>query len=199
MGGPWDKPSTDSESDKTRWSSKGNPEKNAPYKWFYLSQVYHSFSEPAHVTIYMLSFSILPSTLFHYCPSACVNSFIQSQKSRALSLATGPWGLVPGIQSFLCLSLTSISVQGNKILLQAAAGWVAWDQRFITSYNEQLYILQKQQLLKITTSELVKMSSLTIKTLHILMKILLIFCPCPTFYFIQIWMNSKSSNFSHIV
>ena len=105
------------------------PRKNAPYKWFYLSQVYHSFSEPAHVTIYMLSFSLLPSTLFHYCPSACVNSFIQSQKSSALSLATGPWGLVPGIQSFLCLSLTSISVQGTKILLQAAAGWVAWDQK----------------------------------------------------------------------
>lgn len=78
---------------------------------------------------YMLSFSLLPSTLFHYCPSACVNSFIQSQKSSALSLATGPWGLVPGIQSFLCLSLTSISVQGTKILLQAAAGWVAWDQK----------------------------------------------------------------------
>lgn len=175
------------------------PRKNAPYKWFYLSQVYHSFSEPAHVTIYTLSFSLLLSTLFHYCPSACVNSFIQSQKSRALSLATGPWGLVPGIQSFLCLSLTSISVQGTKILLQAAAGWVAWDQKVHYFIQWTTLHSAKATTLKITTSELVKMSSLTIKTLHILMKILLIFCPCPTFYFIQIWMNSKFSNFSHIV
>lgn len=129
MGGPWDKPSTDSESDKTRWLSKGNPEKMPHISDFTYHKCTTLFSEPAHVTIYTLSFSLLLSTLFHYCPSACVNSFIQSQKSRALSLATGPWGLVPGIQSFLCLSLTSISVQGTKILLQAAAGWVAWDQK----------------------------------------------------------------------
>ena len=86
MGGPWDKPSTDSESDKTRWLSKGNPEKNAPYKWFYLSQVYHSFPEPAHVTIYMLSFSLLPSTLF---------KFIYT-KSEVQGLVTGYWPLRPG-------------------------------------------------------------------------------------------------------
>ena len=198
MGGPWDKPSTDSESDKTRWLSKGNPEKNAPYKWFYLSQVYHSFSEPAHVTIYMLSFSLLPSTLFHYCPSACINSFIQSQKSRALSLATGPWGLVPGIQSFLCLSLTSISVQGTKILLLAAAGWVAWNQKvhyFIqwTTLHSAKATTFKNHHFRVGENEFSDYKEFICFNENINV------FPCPTFYFIQIWMNSKISNFSHVV
>ena len=198
MGGPWDKPSTDSESDKTRWLYKGNPEK-MPHISDFTYQKCTTLSEPAHVTIYMLSFSLLPGTLFHYCPSACVNSFIQSQKSRALYwlLALEAWCL--GFRAFYASAwLQSLSRKPKSFfkLLQAESPEI---KMFITSYNEQLYILQKQQLLKITTSELVKMSSLTIKTLYILMKILLIFCPCSTFYFIQIWMNSKFSNFSHIV
>ena len=174
------------------------PRKNAPYSDF-TYQKCTTLSEPAHVTIYMLSFSLLPSPLFHYCPSACVNPFIQSQKSRLCHwlLALEAWCL--GFRAFYASAwLQSLSREPKSFfkLLQAESPEI---KRLITSYNEQLYILQKQQLLKITTLELVKKSSLTIKTLYILMKILLIFCPCPTFYFIQIWMNSKFSNFSHTV
>ena len=55
----------------------------------------------------------------------------------------------------------------------------------ITLYNEELHILQKPQLLKITTSELVGMSSLTIKTTYFSIESsnINIF---PTFYFAKI-------------
>lgn len=55
----------------------------------------------------------------------------------------------------------------------------------ITSYKEELHILQKPELLKVTTSELVEMCSLTIKTVYFSMEIsnINIF---QTFYFIQI-------------
>ena len=127
MGGPWDKPSTDSESDKTRWLSKGNPEK-MPHISDFTYQKCTTLSEPAHVTIYVIIFP--PTEPFVSLLSICLcKSIYTKSEVQALSLATGPWGLVPGIQSFLCLSLTSISVQGTKILLQVAAGWVAWDQK----------------------------------------------------------------------
>ena len=103
------------------------PRKNAPYKWFYLSKVYHSFwacpCDYLHVIIFP------PTRHFVSLLSICLCKFIYTKSEvQGLVLATGPWGLVPRIQSFLCLSLTSISVQETKILLQAAAGWVAWDQ-----------------------------------------------------------------------
>ena len=45
----------------------------------------------------------------------------------------------------------------------------------ITSYKEELHILQKPELLKVTTSELVEMCSLTIKTVYFSMEILIFF------------------------
>ena len=141
--------------------------------------------------------------LFHYFPSAYVNSVIQSQKSRALSLATGldDWLLTRWLEfSVLGGGNDRHSTWDSELSMpQPDFNLCSRNQNpsssccrlrlpeiksFITSHNEQFYILQKQQLLKVTTSELVKMSSLTIKTLYILMKILLIFSPCPTFYFI---------------
>ena len=65
----------------------------------------------------------------------------------------------------------------------------------ITSYNEVRHILQKPQLLKVTTSELVEMSSLTIKTVYFSMEISNI----NIFQFIQIWMNNHLFIFFHIV
>lgn len=136
-----------------------------------------------------------PTEHFVSLLSICLCKFIYT-KSEVQGLVTGYWPLRPAFYASAWLQSLSREPKSFFKLLQAESPEI---KRLITSYNEQLYILQKQQLLKITTSELVKMSSLTIKTLHILMKILLIFCPCPTFYFIQIWMNSKFSNFSHIV
>ena len=124
MGGPWDQPSTDSESDKTRWLSKGNPEKMphiSDFNYHKCTSLFLSLPVWLSTCYHFPSYRALYS--FHYLPSICVNSFIQSQKSRVLSLATGPQGLLPGIQSFLCLCLTSISVQGPKILLRDASGW----------------------------------------------------------------------------
>ena len=161
------------------------PRKNAPYKWFYLSQVYHSFSEPAHGTIYRLSFSFLPSTLLVSLLSICLCKFIYT-KSEVQGLVTVYWPSRPSTwDSELSMPQSHFNLcSGNQNPFSSLCRLRPPEiKRYITSYNEQPYILQ-QQLLKITTLELVKMSFLTIKTLYILMKILLIFSPCPTFYFI---------------
>ena len=82
-----------------------------------------SLSEPAHACLFTRAlFPPNKHYLFHYFPSLCGNSFLQSQWARALSLATGPHGLVARIHLFHCCGLTSISGWGTKILLQAAAG-----------------------------------------------------------------------------
>ena len=151
-------------------------------------------------TTLFLSLPMLLSTCYHF-PSyraLCLNSFIQSQKSRALSLDTGPWGLVPGIQSFLCLSLTSISVQGTKILLLAAAGWVAWNQKvhyFIqwTTLHSAKATTFKNHHFRVGENEFSDYKEFICFNENINV------FPCPTFYFIQIWMNSKISSFSHVV
>lgn len=161
------------------------PRKNAPYKWFYLSQVYHSFSEPAHGTIYRLSFSFLPSTLLVSLLSICLCKFIYT-KSEVQGLVTVYWPSRPSTwDSELSMPQSDFNLCPRNQNPSSSCCRLRQPEikRFITSYNEQPYILQ-QQLLKITTLELVKMSFLTIKTLYILMKILLIFSPCPTFYFI---------------
>ena len=127
---------------------------------------------------YYLHVIIFPPTKHFVSPlSICLYKFIYT-KSEVQGLVTGYWPLRPGAwDSELSLPQPDFNLcPGNQNpffkLLKAESPEI---KRFITSYNEQLYILQKQQLLKITISELVKMSPLTIKNLYVLMKILIFF------------------------
>ena len=91
MGGPWDKPNTDSEPGKARWLAKGNAEEMPHVS----DSNYHegtilSLSQPVWVYSHVLFF-LLINTLLVSLLSPSGNLFIQSWRARALSLATGPW------------------------------------------------------------------------------------------------------------
>ena len=88
MGGPWNKPNTDSEPGKARWLAKGNPEEMPHVR----DSNYHegatlSLSPPvcaySHVLFFPLINTFLVSLLF------CL--FVEIYLSLALPLATGPW------------------------------------------------------------------------------------------------------------
>lgn len=165
---------TQSQIKQDDWPKK--TQKNAPYKWFYPSQVYHSFSgacpwDYLHVIIFLL-----PSTLLVSLLSICLCKFIYT-KSEVQGLVTYYWSSRPSTWDSE-LSHASVWLQSlskEPVILLQAAGWGSLRSKGSLFYTmNNLYILQ-HQLLKITTLELVKMSFLTIKTLYILMKILLIF------------------------
>ena len=123
MGGPWDKPNMDSESGKARWSARGNPEE-IPHM---SDSSYHegatlSLSPPVCLSTHTL---FPPNKHFTCFTTFCLFvgiHFYKADRPGALSLATGPRGLVARIQLSHWRGLTSISGWGNEILLQAAAG-----------------------------------------------------------------------------
>lgn len=92
MGGPWDKPSTDSESDKTRWLSKGNPEKMphiSDFTYHKCTTLFLSLPMWLHVIIFP------PTKHFVSLLSICLCKFIYT-KSEVQGLVTGYWPLRPG-------------------------------------------------------------------------------------------------------
>ena len=118
-----------------------------------------------------------PTKHFVSLLSICLCKFIYT-KSEVQGFVTGYWPLRPGAwDSELSMPQPDFNLcPGNQNPSSSSCKLRPPEiKRYITSYNEQLYILQKQQLLKITISELVKMSSLTIKNLYVLMKILMFF------------------------
>ena len=123
MGRPWDVPNTDSEPGKSKWLVKGNLEEmhhecNPNSTSMQLST---SLSLWACPCIYPHGLESFPNKyFFHYFPS-CGNSFLQSQRARALSLTTGQ---VVRIWCSHCSDSTSIPI--TETLLQAAEGQGHW-------------------------------------------------------------------------
>ena len=124
MGRSWDVPNTDSEPGKSKWLVKGN-----------LEEMYHKSNPNCHAcatqhlslslslpSVYphgLYSFFLINScfTTFHLCR----NSFLQSQRPRALSLTTGQ---VARIWCSPCCDSTSIPI--TETPLQAAEGQGHW-------------------------------------------------------------------------
>ena len=108
--------------------------------------VYQSFSEPACVTIYMLSFSLLQSTLLVSLLAIYLCKFIYT-KSEVQGLVTGYWPSRPTAwHSELSMPLPDFNLcpgtqNPSSRYFRLRPPEI---KRFITSYNEQLYILQKQ-------------------------------------------------------
>ena len=86
-GASWDIPNTDSEPGKARWFVKGNPE-GMPHKSNLNHHEGSTLSEPACVsstcTLFPLNKYFTCFTIF----CLCGNSFLQSWRARALSLAS---------------------------------------------------------------------------------------------------------------
>ena len=90
MGGSWGIPNMDCEPDKSKWAVEGKPEE-IPH----ISDLnYHSgvtLSLP-HVSVHtVLIFPLNKPFACFTTFSLCGNSFLQSQRARALSLITDPW------------------------------------------------------------------------------------------------------------
>ena len=98
------------------------PGRSAPCKWFKLlrGQDSLSLSQPMWVYSHVL-FVLLINTLLVSLLSVSLWKFI-STNPTGQGLVTGPCGLVASIQLSHCRGPTSISGQGNEILLKAAAG-----------------------------------------------------------------------------
>ena len=100
----------DPEPGNIRRLARGNPEE-MPHIKYTEAQLSLTLSMCAYSHVLFL----LPNKhLFHYFPSLCWNSFLQSRQARALPLATGPHGLVVGIQSSHCHGLASVSGQRTR-------------------------------------------------------------------------------------
>ena len=103
------------------------PRRNAPYKWFKLPRRQDSLSESACVSLYTYCTLFPPNKHFTCFTTFCLcgSSFLQSQRARALSLATG---LVARIQCSHCLGLTPISGRELKPCFKPLQAEATWDQ-----------------------------------------------------------------------
>ena len=134
MGGPCDKPNTDSEPGKAKWLAKGNPEKKCPILVIWTAM---RARLPLWACLYVypyVLFFLLRKTLLVPLLSVSLWKLISCKVvwGRALLLTTGE---VARIRYSHWHGLTSTSDQGTKILLQVTAGrghlkWVG-DNRVI--------------------------------------------------------------------
>ena len=118
-------PNTDSEPGKARWLAKGNPEEMPHIS---KSNYHGSMTLWAHPCVYphVLFFFFPKWTLcwFHYLLCLCGNSFLQNQRARALSLATG---LVARIQHSHYHGLTAVSGWKLKPCFKPLQTKATWD------------------------------------------------------------------------
>ena len=123
-GGSWDVPNIDSETGKSKWLAKGDPEEMP-----HISDLnYHkgttlSLSPPVCLSTCILfppNKHFTCFTTFHLCG----NSFLQSRRARTLSLATG---LVARIQHSHCHGPTSISGWEPKPCFKSLQAKATWD------------------------------------------------------------------------
>ena len=117
MGGPWDKPNTDSESGKARWLAKGNPEEK-PHKCDSNCHKGMTLSEPTHVSMHTYSFPPNKHFLVSLLSISLWKSISIQLTGRGLATDHGPWW---SSGSLLSLPLPDLDLW-PRTLLQADSG-----------------------------------------------------------------------------